>query len=51
MTTINYSGTAAREIAARNLMSHLNGIADVKRTQAIIVKSDLIVRKSALKKK
>jgi LacI family transcriptional regulator len=51
MTTINYPGIEMGEIAARNLMNHLNGISDIKLTQTIVVRSELIIRKSSLKKK
>lgn len=50
MTTINYPGIEMGEIAARNLMNHLNGISDIKHTQTIVVRSELIIRKSSLKK-
>ncbi len=50
MTTINYPGIEMGEIAAFNLMNHLNGISDIKNTQTIVVKSELIIRKSSLKK-
>jgi LacI family transcriptional regulator len=50
MTTINYPGLEVGEIAARNLINHLNGISDIKNTNTIIVRSDLIIRKSSLKK-
>jgi LacI family transcriptional regulator len=38
------------EIAARNLINHLKGISNIHQTNTIIVRSDLIVRKSSLKK-
>jgi LacI family transcriptional regulator len=38
------------EIAARNLINHLKGISNIKHTHTIIVRSDLIIRKSSLKK-
>jgi LacI family transcriptional regulator len=50
MTTINYPGIEIGEIAARNLINHLNGVSDIKNTNTIIVRSDLIIRKSSLKK-
>jgi LacI family transcriptional regulator len=50
MTTINYPGIEIGEIAARNLINHLNGISNIKNTNTIIVRSDLIIRKSSLKK-
>jgi LacI family transcriptional regulator len=50
MTTINYPGIEIGEIAARNLINHLKGISNIKNTNTIIVRSDLIIRKSSLKK-
>ena len=51
LTTINYPGVEMGEIAARNLISHLKGISDLYQTSTIIVRSDLIVRESSLKKR
>ena len=50
LTTIDYPGKDIGEIAARNLINHLNGISNIKHTQTIVVRSDLIIRKSSLKK-
>jgi LacI family transcriptional regulator len=50
LTTINYPGIDMGEIAARNLINHLKGISDIHQTNTIIIRSDLIVRKSSLKK-
>jgi len=50
LTTINYPGRDMGEIVARNLINHLQGISKLKSTKTIIVSSDLIVRKSSLKK-
>jgi LacI family transcriptional regulator len=50
LTTINYPGIDMGEIAARNLINHLKGVSDIHQTNTIIVRSDLIVRKSSLKK-
>jgi LacI family transcriptional regulator len=50
MTTIHYPGIDMGEIAARNLINHLKGISDIKNTNTIIVHSELIIRKSSLKK-
>jgi LacI family transcriptional regulator len=50
MTTINYPGIEIGEIAARNLINHLKGVSNIKNTNTIIVRSDLIIRKSSLKK-
>lgn len=50
LTTINYPGEDMGEIAARNLISHLKGVSNIHQTNTIIVRSDLIIRKSSLKK-
>lgn len=51
LTTINYPGIDMGEIAARNLINHLKGISSIKDINRIIVRSELIVRASSLKKK
>lgn len=50
LTTIHYPGIDMGEIAARNLINHLKGISSIKRTNTIVVRSDLIIRKSSLRK-
>jgi LacI family transcriptional regulator len=50
LTTIDYPGLDIGEIAARNLINHLKGDSNIKQTNTIVVRSDLIVRKSSLKK-
>lgn len=50
LTTIDYPGIDMGEIIASNLVNHLRGGANVGLTKTIIVRSDLIVRKSSLKK-
>lgn len=50
LTTINYPGIDIGEIAARNLIGHLKGDVNMSPTNTIIVKSELIIRKSSLKK-
>lgn len=50
LTTIHYPGMEMGEIAARHLVNHLNGKADLKDTRTIVVRSELIVRPSSLKK-
>ena len=50
LTTIDYPGIDIGEIAARNLIAHLKGQVSIKQTNTIIVKSELIVRKSSLLK-
>ena len=51
LTTINYPGRDMGEIVARNLINHLQGVSKIQNTKTIIVNSDLIIRKSSLKKK
>ncbi|MGK2862132.1 MAG: substrate-binding domain-containing protein, partial [Chitinophagaceae bacterium] len=50
LTTIHYPGKDMGEIVARNLINHLKGIANIRLTNTIVIKSDLIIRKSSLKK-
>ena len=50
LTTIHYPGSDMGEIAARSLINHLRGLSNIRRTQTIVVRSELIVRKSSLKK-
>jgi LacI family transcriptional regulator len=50
MTTINYPGMEMGEITARNLIDHLKGTGNIQNTNTIIIRSNLIVRKSSLKK-
>ena len=51
LTTINYPGMDMGEIAAKNLIDHLKGISDIHKTNTTILRSDLIIRQSSLKKK
>lgn len=50
LTTIHYPGMEMGEIAAHHLINHLNGTADLKDTRTIVVRSELIIRPSSLKK-
>jgi LacI family transcriptional regulator len=50
LTTINYPGMDIGEMAARNLIAHLKGETDIRQTNTIIAKSELIIRQSSLKK-
>jgi LacI family transcriptional regulator len=50
LTTINYPGVDIGEIAATNLINHLKGISNIVQTNTIVVRSELIIRKSSLKK-
>ena len=51
LTTINYPGHEMGEVAARNLIHHLNGTIPIHSTNTIILRSELIIRDSSLKKK
>lgn len=50
LTTINYPGIEMGQVAARCLINHLNGLWDVSLTNTVVVKSELIVRESSLRK-
>jgi LacI family transcriptional regulator len=49
LTTIDYPGFQMGEIAASNLINHLKGISNLKHTNTIVIRSDLIIRRSSLK--
>jgi LacI family transcriptional regulator len=50
ITTINYSGFDIGMVAARCLISYLDGEMNIQSTNTIVVPSELIVRKSSLRK-
>jgi LacI family transcriptional regulator len=50
LTTINYSGYEMGQVAARHLINHLNGSSPIDNTNTIILRSELIVRESSMKK-
>ena len=50
LTTINYPGVDMGEIAARNLINHLKGTIDIRQIPTIVVRSEMIIRKSSLKR-
>jgi LacI family transcriptional regulator len=50
LTTIHYPGIDMGEIAARHLVNHLRGESNIYQTNTIIVRTELIVRKSSLKR-
>jgi LacI family transcriptional regulator len=50
LTTINYPGIDIGKIAARNLIDHLKGETKISQTNTIVVRSELIIRKSSLRK-
>jgi LacI family transcriptional regulator len=51
LTTINYPGQDMGEVSARNLINHLKGESNLSTTNRIIIKSELIVRESSVRKK
>ncbi len=51
LTTVNYSGYHIGEAAVMSLINHLNGVSSTKTTNTIVLRSDLIIRDSSLKKK
>lgn len=51
LTTINYPGYSIGETAVNNLINHLNGISDIKTTNMIVLRSDLVIRESSVKRK
>ena len=50
LTTISYSGYEMGQVAARLLVNHLNGTSPIDKTNTIILRSELLVRQSSLKK-
>lgn len=50
LTTVNYSGNEMGQVAARHLIDHLNGTSPIGKTNTIVLRSELIVRPSSLKK-
>jgi len=50
LTTINYPGFEMGQLAARTLIGHLTGMWDMNITSTMVIKSELIVRESSLKK-
>jgi LacI family transcriptional regulator len=51
LTTINYPGYEMGEVAARNLINHLNGTAPIHSTNRIILRSDIVVRASSKRRR
>jgi LacI family transcriptional regulator len=47
LTTINYPGYEMGEVAARNLIDHLNGVHPIYSTNTIVLRSELIIRPSS----
>lgn len=50
LSTIDYPGNDIGEIAARNLINHLKGESNIATTNRIIIKSELIIRESSVRK-
>ncbi len=50
LTTINYSGKEMGQVAARHLISQLDGDPSTGNTNTIVLRSELIIRESSLKK-
>jgi LacI family transcriptional regulator len=50
LTTINYSGYHVGEAAALSLINHLKGTTNIKTTNSIVLRADLIIRDSSVKK-
>jgi len=50
LTTINYPGFEMGQVAARSLINHLHGVWNIALTNTVIIKSELIIRESSLKK-
>jgi LacI family transcriptional regulator len=50
LTTIRYPGLDMGQLAAKSLIDRLTGVAGKEETKTIIVRSELIIRHSSLKK-
>lgn len=50
LTTVNNPGQLMGEVAAKNLIIHLDGLSDIVATNVITLKSELLIRGSSLKK-
>jgi LacI family transcriptional regulator len=49
LTTVNYPGIEVGEITATNLINHLKGIQNIDNANTIMVRSELIIRKSSVR--
>jgi len=49
LTTIDYPGYEMGEVAAQNLINHLNGTSNINSTNTIILRSELVIRASSLR--
>ena len=50
LTTVNYPGYEMGEAAAQTLINHLNGSSSITSTNTIILRSELVIRESSLRK-
>lgn len=50
LTTVNYPSYEMGEVAARTLINHLKGTSNMMLTDSIVLKSELVIRESSLKK-
>lgn len=50
LSTVDYPGFDLGEIAGRHLLNHLNGVEQIQKTQTIVVRSELVIRESSLRK-
>ncbi len=50
LSTIIYAGDEIGEIAARTVVNHLKGVSNINQMKTIIIRSELIIRGSSLKK-
>jgi LacI family transcriptional regulator len=48
LTTINYPGYEMGQVAARNLINHLNGASNIHTNNTIILRSELVIRESSV---
>jgi LacI family transcriptional regulator len=51
LTTINYPGYEMGQVAAHNLINHLNGSSVIKTANTILLHSELIIRDSSMRSK
>ena len=51
LTTVNYPGYEMGQLAARSLVDHLSGAANIHSTNTILLRSELIIRESSVGKK
>jgi LacI family transcriptional regulator len=50
LTTVNYKGYEMGEVAAKVMINHLTNKDDILQTQSLILRSELIIRESSLRK-